>query len=68
MTLSDLEEKRPLTITVQEAAPIMGVTPRFLQLALQQGKFPFGIGVEMSQWAYYINTDRFIHYMKCGNL
>lgn len=54
----------PIKITVQEAAAIMGVTPRFLQMGLQQSRFPFGVGVEMEQWAYYINTERFIKYMK----
>lgn len=64
MTLAELEQKKPATITINEAAEIMQVTPRFLQLALQQGRFPFGTGVEMGRWAYYINTDRFILYMQ----
>lgn len=51
-------------ITVQEASELMRVTPRFLQLALQQNKFPFGIGVKMGKWAYYINARRFYEYMK----
>jgi len=49
--------------TVKEAAAIMGVTPRFLQLALQQGRFPFGTAVKMKRWSYYIHTERFIQYM-----
>jgi len=68
MTLRELETKRPATITINDAAEIMEVTPQFLRIALQQGRFPFGVGVEMSQWAYYINTERFLCYMKCGNL
>jgi len=68
MTLRELEEKKPRTITVQEAAEIMGVTPRFLQLALQQERFPFGAGVEMGRWAFYINTERFLLYMKGADL
>jgi hypothetical protein len=68
MTFEQLIQEKPQTITIQEAAAIMGVTPRFLQLALQQNKFPFGIGVEMERWAYYINTERFIHYMKATDL
>lgn len=63
-TLQEIEKNFPQKITVQEAASIMGVTPRFLQLALQQDKFPFGIGVKMGKWSYYINTRRFIGYMK----
>ena len=68
MTLQEMEQKRPFTITVQEASTIMDVTPRFLQLALQQGKFPFGAGVEMERWAYYINTERFLLYMKGSDI
>jgi hypothetical protein len=50
------------------AANIMGVTPRFLQVALQQDKFSFGVGVKMERWAYYINTERFINYMKAVDM
>lgn len=65
MTLQELMEirPRPIKISIKDASEIMNVTPRFLQLALQQGRFPFGVGVEMEQWAYYINTERFIQYM-----
>lgn len=68
MTLNDLKRDKPLTITIKEAAEIMGVTPRFLQLALQQGRFPFGVGVEMGRWTFYINTHRFILYMEGADL
>lgn len=64
MPIEQLEQLSSPTITVQEAAAIMGVTPRFLQLALQQNKFPFGVGVKMDRWSYYINTERFKKYMK----
>lgn len=63
MTLDELKEKRPPKISVQTAAKIMGINARFLQMALQQGRFPFGTAVKMKQWAYYINTERFITYM-----
>lgn len=61
--LQKVIKEKPQKLTVQEAAAIMGVTPRFLQMALQQNKFPFGVGVKMGKWSYYINTDRFIAYM-----
>ena len=64
MTLSEIEISQPVKLTVQEAATIMKVTPRFLQVALQQQRFDFGVGVEMGNWEYYINTERFIKYMK----
>lgn len=65
MTLKQLEQERPEKITVQQAAEIMGVTPQFLRIALQNDKFPFGTAVKFTgRWSYYINTERFIKYMK----
>ena len=64
MTLQEIEKNKPTKLTILEASKIMGVTPRFLQLALQQGRFNFGIAVEGDRWVYYINTERFIKYMK----
>ncbi|MFA5306936.1 MAG: hypothetical protein WC365_05820 [Candidatus Babeliales bacterium] len=68
MTLEDLENTNPEIITVKEAASIMKVTPRFLQVALQQDKFPFGVGVHMGDWEFYINTTRFVLYMEGSDL
>lgn len=64
MTLNDLEVCKPPTITVPEAAEIMSVTPQFLRLAIKEGRFPFGVGVKMEQNVFYINTVRFIKYMR----
>lgn len=65
MTLNELVDMkpRPTKLSIRQAAEIMGVTPRFLQMALQQGRLPFGIGVEMSAWSYYVNTERFVRWM-----
>lgn len=64
MTFEQLMHEKPMSITIQDAAKIMEVTPRFLQLALQQNKFPFGTAVQGNRWIYYINTERFLIYMK----
>jgi hypothetical protein len=64
MTLEQLEKEKPEKITVDQAAAIMGVTPQFLRIALQHNKFPFGTAVKFKRWSYYINTERFIKYMK----
>lgn len=64
MTLEQLEQEKPLTISVPIASKIMGVTPLFLRHALMQNKFQFGIGVEMGRDEFYINTVRFLNYMK----
>lgn len=67
MTLQELEKQRPEKTSIKVAAGIMNVTPRFLQMGLQQNKFPFGTGVKMKRWSYYINTDKFIEYMSRKN-
>lgn len=51
-------------ITVNEAASIMGVTPQFLRLGLQQSRFPFGAAVKMKRWSYYINYKSFFDYIQ----
>lgn len=52
------------TITIEEAARRMGVTPMFLRLGLRQGEFPFGKAVKFDkQWRYYINRERFERWM-----
>lgn len=51
------------SISVPEAAAVLGVTPQFLRLGLQQEKFPFGVAVKMRRWAYYINPVEFWKYI-----
>ncbi len=55
-------------LTVAHAAAMMDVTPQFLRLGLQQGRFSeFGTAVKMKRWAYYINAERFYEYMRLQN-
>jgi hypothetical protein len=68
LTLEEIEKNKPIKLTILEASKVMNVTPRFLQLALQQKRFNFGIAVEGDRWTYYINTERFIKYMKGENV
>lgn len=51
-------------LTVNEAAYLMGVTPQFLRLGLQQGRFPFGTAVKMKRWSYYVNSKKFYNYIQ----
>jgi hypothetical protein len=51
-------------LTVEQAAKQMNMPPHFLRLALQAGKFDFGIAVKRKRWAYYINAERFNRYIK----
>ena len=52
-------------ISVEEAARIMGVTPKFLRMGLRLGRFPFGTAIQTpgGRWSYYINAERFRLYM-----
>ena len=52
------------SLAVKEVARALGVTPQFLRLGLQQGRFPFGTAVKMKRWAYYINSERFYAYIR----
>ena len=62
--LRELEVEGPVNISVPEAADIMGVTPQALRFGIKQGKFPFGVGYKMEQNEFYINTVRFLAYMR----
>lgn len=64
MTISDIEKEMPKTVTVPIAAEIMGITPVLLRSLLVENKLPFGAAVKMTQTESYINTVRFIKYMK----
>lgn len=66
--LEKIKSNNSLTVSVPEAASIMGVTPQFLRAALIQNKFPFGVGVEMKQNEFYINAARFVLYMEGADL
>ena len=57
-----------MSMSVPEAAAIMGVTPQFLRAALIQEKFPFGVTVRMKQNEFYINKKRFMLYMEGADL
>ncbi len=52
------------SISVAEAARVMGVSPQFLRLSLQREGLPFGTAVQFDKrWSYYINRERFEKYM-----
>lgn len=54
------------TMTITEAAWKMGVTEQFLRIALQRGKFDFGVAIQMSgrRYTYYIDRKKFERYLK----
>lgn len=68
MTLQEIKESKRTTISVHDAAAIMGVSPQFLRAALLQQRLPFGVGVKMTQNEFYINAGRFALYMEGADL
>ena len=50
----------------EEAAKRLGMSTQTLRLALQQGKFDFGVAVKTSEnrFAYYINPTRLEIYLQ----
>ncbi|MDW7651750.1 MAG: hypothetical protein SCK29_07205 [Bacillota bacterium] len=69
LSLDELKAIRPVNITAEQAAHIMGATGTLVRFGLQQEKFPFGAAVHMEkQWRYYINTERFMAYMTAQDI
>lgn len=56
------------SLTITEAADLMGIPPQLLRMGLQQGRFPFGVAVKMKRWAYYINADRLFAYLEAKDM
>lgn len=59
-----MNKNLPQKILPTEAAKIMGVTPQFIRIGLQQNKFSFGTAVKINKrWSYYINEKKFKEYL-----
>lgn len=51
------------SITIQEAARIMGKSEQFIRVCLQRGLLPFGTATKLSsKWTYYISPKLFYEY------
>ena len=51
------------SLTVAEAAKLMGVTDQFIRIGLQQNALPFGYAVKMSgKFTYFISLPKFEEY------
>lgn len=60
MTNENIDGK---SITIQEAAEIMGKSEQFVRVGLQRGILPFGSAVKLSsRWTYYISPSRLYKY------
>lgn len=52
------------TLSPKEAGDIIGASPQFIRLGLQQGRLPFGTAVKMtSEWAYHISMKLLKEYI-----
>lgn len=52
------------SISVKEAAEIMGKSQQFIRIGLQMGILPFGVAVKLStKWTYYISPLQFYEYV-----
>lgn len=52
------------TISVKEAAKLMGKSEQFIRVGLRNKRLPFGVAVQMStQWTYYISPKLFYEYI-----
>lgn len=53
----------PNSVTIEEAANLLGINQQGLRECLKQGKFPFGTAVKRTRWSYYINRQRLYEYI-----
>ncbi|KUO78818.1 MAG: modification methylase SinI [Desulfosporosinus sp. BRH_c37] len=52
------------SLSIHEAAEIMGKSDQFVRVGLQRGILPFGSAVKLStRWTYYISPTRFYEYV-----
>lgn len=50
-------------ISVREAAEILGVSPQFVRIGLQNNRLPIGAAVKMSSiWTYHISEVKLADY------
>lgn len=58
---------KPYRIAVKEAAQILGVSPQFIRIGMQQRVLPIGTAVKMSSvWTYHISPKLLEDYMGGG--
>lgn len=52
-------------MTVIEASKVLGVSPQFIRLGLQQGRLPIGTAVKTSsnRWTYDVREHLLVQYM-----
>lgn len=52
------------SLSVKEAAEMMGKSQQFVRIGLQRNLLPFGTAIKMSSvWTYYISPRKFYEYV-----
>ena len=55
-----MESNSSNRISVEQAAKLLGASPQFIRIGLQQGKLDFGMAVKMARyWTYVITKQKF---------
>lgn len=56
------------SITIAEAAKLMGVSRQFIRIGLQKGILPFGYAVQVSadRFTYFISKQKFFEHTGIG--
>ena len=51
-------------LMIQEAAALMGVSPQYVRIGIQQGVLPFGVAVKVggNRYTYYISPAKFMEF------
>lgn len=59
-----LDELDSKTVSIKEAAKLMGKSEQFIRVGLRSNRLPFGVAVQLSkQWTYYISPKLFYDYI-----
>ena len=62
-----VEELKKQRVSVEQAAKILGVSPQFVRVAMQQGALPIGVCIKMSSvWTYHICPEKLRQYLGYG--
>lgn len=56
---AERRKKHKYKMSVDEVATLMGMGKRYVHTGLQQGILPFGWGVKMDRWEYFISRAKF---------
>lgn len=65
--MKNLKEMK--SIPIEDAAKIIGKSPQYIRLGLQQKRIPIGSAVKMSNaWSYHISYELLKNYVGIANI